>query len=137
MLIVALISTVALLVWMGFFMMGSLPLLILKHDTPLDSRFIRGLFNLYYIAITATAGVGTLSYLLLGRFGIAVALAGITILGFAGRRWLVGGMDTLRATMTAEDSAAIRRFRQLHVGGMLVNVVVLAGFCVGMTKVSI
>lgn len=137
MLIVALISTVALLVWMGFFMMGSLPLLILKHDTPLDSRFIRGLFNLYYIAITATAAVGTLSYLLLGRFGIAVALAGIAMLGFAGRRWLVGAMDTLRATMTAEDSAAIRRFRQLHVGGMLLNVVVLAGFCIGMTKVSI
>ena len=42
MLILALISTVALLVCMGFFMMGSLPLLILKHDTPLDSHFIRG-----------------------------------------------------------------------------------------------
>ena len=51
MLIVALISTVVLLVWMGFFMMGSLPLLILKHDTPVDSRFIRGLFNVYYVAL--------------------------------------------------------------------------------------
>ena len=46
MLILALISAVVLLVWMGFFMMGSLPLLVLKHDTPVDSRFIRGLFNL-------------------------------------------------------------------------------------------
>jgi hypothetical protein len=74
MLIVALISTVALLVWMGFFMMGSLPLLILKHDTPLDSRFIRGLFNVYYLAVMATAGVGALSYALAGRPLIALAL---------------------------------------------------------------
>lgn len=50
----ALIATVLLLVWMGFFMMGSLPLLILKHDTPLDSRFIRGLFNVYYLAVILT-----------------------------------------------------------------------------------
>ena len=48
--VVALTSTVALLVVMGFFMFGSLPLLILKHDTPLDSKFIRGLFNIYYVA---------------------------------------------------------------------------------------
>jgi len=34
--VIALIATVILLVWMGFFMMGSLPLLVLKHDTPLD-----------------------------------------------------------------------------------------------------
>ncbi|MDM0068471.1 hypothetical protein [Variovorax sp. J31P207] len=47
--VMALIPTVLLLVWMGFFMMGSLPLLVLKHDTPLDSRFIRGLFNVYYL----------------------------------------------------------------------------------------
>ena len=27
-------TIVILLVWMGFFMLGSLPLMILKHDTP-------------------------------------------------------------------------------------------------------
>lgn len=137
MLILALISTVALLVWMGFFMMGSLPLLVLKHDTPLDSRFIRGLFNLYYLALMITATVGALSYVLVGRLDIAAALGGIALLGFAERRWFVGGMDALRSTMTAEDSAAIKRFRQLHIVGMLLNVLLLAGFCFGMTKVSL
>ena len=34
--VIALIATVILLVWMGFFMMGSLPLLVLKHDTTQD-----------------------------------------------------------------------------------------------------
>lgn len=137
MLIVALISTVALLVWMGFFMMGSLPLLILKHDTPLDSRFIRGLFNVYYLAVMVTAGVGALSYALAGRPLIAVALGCVAGLGFAGRHWFVSGMDRVRSTMTADDSPAIRQFRRLHIGGMLLNVVLLGAFCFGLTRVTL
>lgn len=137
MLIVALISTVALLVWMGFFMMGSLPLLVLKHDTPLDSRFIRGLFNVYYVAIMITATIGAVSYALAGRPAIAFALACVTTLGFAGRYWLVSRMDLIRSTMTAEDSSAIQQFRRLHITGMLINVALLAGYCFGMTQVSL
>ena len=136
MLIVALVSTVVLLVWMGFFMMSSLPLLILKHDTPVDSGFIRGLFNVYYMALMVVGPVGALSCALGGRPAIALAPAGIAVLGFAGRRWLVGRMDAVRSTMTAEDSAAIGEFRRLHIAGMLLNVVVLVGFCVGMTRIT-
>ena len=136
MLILALISTVVLLVWMGFFMMGSLPLLILKHDTPIDSRFIRGLFNVYYVAIMATAAVGALSCVLAGRFAIALALSGVAGVGFAGRHWLVSRMDRVRSTMTPDDTSAIGRFRRLHITGMLLNVALLAVFCVGLTRVS-
>jgi hypothetical protein len=46
-LIVALCCTVALLVVTAYFLMGSVPLLILKHDTPLDARFVRGFYNTY------------------------------------------------------------------------------------------
>lgn len=137
MLIVALISTVALLVWMGFFMMGSLPLLVLKHDTPLDARFIRGLFNVYYLAIVITAAVGTTSYALVGKPAIACAFASVVMLGLGGRYWLVPRMDVVRSTMTADDSVTIRQFRRLHIAGMLVNVVLLAAYCFGMTKVSL
>jgi hypothetical protein len=136
MLIVALISTVVLLVWMGFFMMGSAPLLILKHDTPVDSRFIRGLFNVYYVAIMSTATVGALSCALAGRFAIALALGCVAGVGFAGRYWLVSRMDTVRSTMTADDSSAIAQFRRLHILGMLLNVALLAVFCFGLTRVS-
>ncbi|MFY9510547.1 MAG: hypothetical protein WAQ05_06195 [Rubrivivax sp.] len=137
MLITALIATVALFVWMGFFMMGSLPLLILKHDTPLDSGFIRGLFNVYYMAVMVTASLGALGYLWAGRPSFALALGGIAALGLAARHWFVGGMDRLRHVMTAGDVAAIGRFRRLHIGGMLLNALLLAGFCVGMTQVSL
>lgn len=137
MLIVALISTVLLLIWMGFFLMGSLPLLILKHDTPLDSSFIRGLFNAYYLATTATATLAALSYALSGRITIALALAGGAALVLAARYFFLPRMDEVRSTMTAEDGAAIRSFRLLHIGGMVLNVVLLAAFGYSMTRVTL
>ena len=137
MLILALISAVVLLVWMGFFMMGSLPLLVLKHDTPLDSRFIRGLFNLYYVAIMATGIVGAGSAAIAGRAAAALGLGFVAAVGFAGRHWFIARMDLVRSTMTADDSLAIRKFRRLHIVGMLLNVLLLAAFCVGLTRVSL
>ena len=44
-LIAALVFTVALLVITTYFIFGSVPLLILKHDTPMDSRFVQGFFG--------------------------------------------------------------------------------------------
>ncbi len=61
------VTLVLLLVSMGFFMLGSLPLMILKHDTPLDARFIRGLFDVYYKAVMAAAAAGTLAHALAAR----------------------------------------------------------------------
>ena len=52
---IALCFTVALLVTTAYFIMGSIPLLVLKHDTPLDASFVRGFFNLYYRAACITA----------------------------------------------------------------------------------
>ena len=89
----ALVATVGVLICMGYFMLGSLPLLVLNHDTPLDARFIRGLFHL---------------------------------------RGIVSRMDAVRAAMTATDAEAIARFRRLHVGGMLLNVVQLMALAGGM-----
>jgi len=137
MLIVALVSAVVLLVWMGFFLAGSLPLLILKHDTPVDSHFIRGLFNVYYTAIMSVGAVGALSSALAGRPAIALALGGVAAIGFAGRHWFIARMDIVRSTMTADDTSAIRQFRRLHIAGMLINFLLLAAFCVGMTRVSL
>ena len=81
--ILAISSTVALLVWMGFFFMGSLPLLVLKHDTPLDARFIRGLFDVYYRAVMATAGVGALGYALFDHPVIALVMLALICVGMA------------------------------------------------------
>jgi hypothetical protein len=137
MLILALISTVLLLVWMGFFMLGSLPLLVLKHDTPLDAHFIRGLFNVYYTALMFTASIGALSYAFASYAPIALVFGALAGLGFAGRHGLVPHMDKVRSTMSATNTPAIQRFRLLHVAGMLVNMLLLVAFCFGMTRVSL
>ncbi len=50
----ALFFTVALLVTTTYFILGSIPLLVLKHDTPLDARFVRGFFDIYYVAAVVT-----------------------------------------------------------------------------------
>lgn len=124
--VVALMATVVLLVWMGFFMMGSLPLLVLAHDTPLDSRFIRGLFNVYYLAVVPTASAAALSYAWTGRPVFAAGMSVIAALAFALRRWgIIPRMDVLRETIPALN-ASILQFRRLHIAGMLLNAVQLA-----------
>lgn len=122
-------TIVLLLVWMGFFMLGSLPLLILKHDTPLDARFIRGLFDVYYKAVMVVAAVGALAHVLVQRPVIAVAMAGVAVIAFFSRRVILGRMDSLRATMTASDGAGIRSFRRWHGLGMALNFAQLLGIC--------
>ena len=129
-------STVALLCTMGFFMMGSLPLLILKHDTPLDARFIRGLFALYYAAVMVTAGVAAVAYALAGRPAFALGMAALAALAVLLRRVIVGRMDALRATMTADDAPGIAGFRRLHIRGMLINVAQLGAVVWGLMRLS-
>jgi len=62
------------------------------------------------------------------------AVAGI---GFAGRYWFLVRMDAVRRTMSADDAPAIRKFRRLHIAGMLANFVMLVTFVFGMTRVSL
>jgi hypothetical protein len=127
-------TIVILLVWMGFFMFGSLPLMVLKHDTPLDARFIRGLFDVYYKAVMVTATVGALAHALAGRPVIAAGMAGVALIAFFSSRRILTRMDQLRDAMTATDTVRIRQFRLLHVWGMVLNVAQLFAVCVGLVK---
>ncbi|WP_431124630.1 hypothetical protein [Variovorax paradoxus] len=135
--VIALIATVILLVWMGFFMMGSLPLLVLKHDTPLDSRFIRGLFNVYYVAVMLTASAAALSYAWSGKSAFAIGMALIAVLAFALRRWIIiPRMDLLRHTIPATGTS-IFRFRRLHVAGMMLNMAQLCTVAWALTRLGL
>lgn len=134
--VISLAATVILLVWMGFFMMGSLPLLVLRHDTPLDSRFIRGLFNVYYLAVMLTGSAAALCYVWSGRLVFAVGMACIAALAFALRRWIIiPRMDFLRHTIPAADSS-IFQFRRLHIMGMMLNVAQLGAVAWSLTKLG-
>lgn len=120
-LITALVFTVILLVITAYFLMGSVPLLILKHDTPLDARFVRGFFNTYYLAATFAAGATSASYAFAGRFVFAAGAAGLAVLTFVLRRAVMHRMDSLRAELQANTASAIGAFRRTHLAAILAN----------------
>jgi len=120
-LIAALFFTVALLVITAYFILGSVPLLILKHDTPLDSRFIRGFFNTYYLVAMFTASATAVSYALAGRPVFAAGAAALALLATTLRRKVIAKMDSLRAQIQVSGTYAIQRFRRMHVTAILIN----------------
>ncbi len=136
--VLSLLATVLLMVCMGFFALGSLPLLVLNHDTPLDARFIRGLFDNYYLVATVMGAAAALAYTWAGMPMFALGTAGIAVLAFALRRWLiVPRMDGLGATMHAADKPGILRFRLLHIAGMVLNVAQLGTLAWSLTKLGL
>ena len=137
MLIAALIATVGLIISMGFFMMGSLPLLVLQHDTPLDGRFIRRFFEVY-VKFAVFGAVGAcLSYALWGRAGFALGAAGIGALVLFLRRRVLPAMERLGARIQSMDGSAIPAFRKLHSSVLLLNLVQLVALVWGVTQVSL
>jgi hypothetical protein len=131
-----LLSIVVLLFPMGVFMLASPPLLILKHDTPVDGRFIRGLFNLYYLGVVTVAAVAAAGCALLGYRAVALAMAGLAVFVLVIRGWVISRMDTLRSEITRGESMAVRRFRRLHIAGMVINVIQLGTVAWGMTRLA-
>jgi hypothetical protein len=130
------LTTVALLFSIVYFTLAALPLLILKHDTPRDSSFVRGVLNTNYVAVIIAALVCTLSYALAVQPAISFGMAGIAAFAFAVRNGVISRMDRLRSTMTVGDSAAIAQFRRLHITGIVLNVVPLGPIAWVMTHLD-
>ncbi len=124
--LVALFFTVALLVTTAYFILGSVPLLVLKHDTPFDSRFVRGFFNTYYLTAMFTATATSASYAIAGRPVFAIGAAGLAILAATLRGKVIPRMDALRAQIQLSNTGAIPGFRRTHVIAMLINLAQLA-----------
>ena len=120
--IAALFFTVALLVTTAYFIMGAIPLLILRHDTPLDARFVRGFFNVYYRAAFITAGATALSYAIAGRPGVACGAAALALIALLLRRRVIPSMDALGSRIQGDFMDAIPGFRKLHVWAILINI---------------
>lgn len=123
--IIALVCTVALFVTTAYFIMGSIPLLVLKHDTPLDARFVRGFFNLYYRAAFVTATATAISFVFAGRAGHAAGAAALALMAVALRSQVIPKMDALGAQIQSDFMQAIPGFRRTHVTAILINVVQL------------
>lgn len=134
--IFALFFTVALLVTTGYFILGSIPLLVLKHDTPLDARFIRNFFNIYYRAALATATATALSFAFAGRAGLSAGAVVLALIAILLRRKMIPKMDALGAQIESNDTDAIAGFRRTHVAAILINIVQLAAIVGSLSTLS-
>lgn len=124
--LVSLISTVGMLFSMGLLMFATPPLLVLKHDTPRDSLFIRGVFNLFYNASIAAGIAATIAFAISGNIGISASLGAVTVLSLLVRNTILGRMDALRTRLAEGDQGAVSPFRRTHVYAMGVNLAQLA-----------
>lgn len=121
----AIVFSVALLVITAYFMLGGLPLLVLKHEVTLDARFIRSFFNLYYrVAFWAAVGA-CLSYALWGRYAFAAGAAGIAMVVSWLRMRLIPAMQNLGEQIAASEEAAIQKFKRVHIMALIINFIQL------------
>ena len=133
----ALFFTVALMVTTAYFLMGGLPLLILKHDTPLDARFVRGFFDVYHKAAFVTATGASISYAWASRPGFALGHAGVALLVVLLRAKLVAAMAQWGDMIQQGEMRAVKHFRKVHVTALTMNLVQLIGLVWGLTKISL
>ena len=133
----SLVFTVVLLVTTAYFLMGGLPLLVLAHDTPMDERFVRRFFEIYYQTALVAAVGASLSYALWGRAAFALGTGLMAVLAVVLRRRVVPAMENLGGKIRANEPSAIRTFRKVHSAALLANLVQLVGLVWGVIQISI
>lgn len=117
----SLFFTVVLLMVTAYFFLGSVPLLVLKHDNPVDAKFIRSFYNTYYrIALVVAAGT-TVSYAMSARPAYAVGAAVITLLTWVLRGKFIPKMDALGNQIQANDVSSVPVFRKIHKTAIWIN----------------
>jgi len=122
----ALVSTVLLLMSLGFSVLGTTPLLVLKHLQPMDSRVIRQVFHYCYRMVALLAFAACLGNALEDRMALSVYTGFIALWVLVLHRWMLARMDALRTLMQAGDSGAVRRFRFVHALGVGMNIALFA-----------
>jgi hypothetical protein len=135
--IAALVFTVVLLVTTGYFILGSIPLLVLKHDTPMDARFVRGFFEIYYKAAVFSAAATAISYGIAGRAVLAAGAAVLSVLAVVLRRKIIPKMDALGTAIQANPMDAIPGFRKTHLTAIVINIVQLVLIVWGLTTLRV
>lgn len=118
----ALLFTVILLAVTTYFLLGSIPLLTLKHDNPMDSRFIRSFYITYFRLALIAALAAAISFAFSGKPGLSMGAGGIALLTWLMRKHLITRMDHFGAKIRADELVAIPAFRKMHKSAILINV---------------
>jgi hypothetical protein len=118
---IALGWTVLLMVTTAYFILGSVPLLVLKHDTPLDARFVRGFFDIYYVAAFVTATATAISFALAGYPAIGAGAAVLALMAIGLRKKIIPKMELLGAQIQLGALESVPGFRRIHLFAIVMN----------------
>jgi hypothetical protein len=119
---VSLISTVALLAVTAYFLFGSIPLLILKHDNTMDSKFIRSFYITYFKFAIVVSTAAAISYAVAFRPILTLGAMAIAILTLVLRFKFISQMDQLGSEIREDNNLmAIPEFRKIHRTAITLN----------------
>jgi hypothetical protein len=124
--IVLLYVVVIVLFFLTYFSMASIPFLFVRLDIPEVSRLFRGLFNVHFWTVGFTGLAATAAFAASGRMAFAAAMLLLAATALATRRTVLQRIDTQQTAWQSGDTAAMRRLRLIHWGGMLTNIAILA-----------
>ena len=123
---VSLFFTVAILAVTTYFLFGSIPLLILKHDNTMDSKFIRSFYLTYFKFAITVSIAASLSYFAAERPFMALGAIAIAILTLVLRYRFIPKMDYFGADIRENNNLmAIPEFRSIHKTAITLNLVQL------------
>ena len=112
---VSLIFTVAMLAVTAYFLFGSIPLLILKHDNTMDSKFIRSFYITYFKFAIVVSSAAAISYAAAVRPIQAMGAMAIAILTLVLRYKFIPQMDQLGSAIREDNNVmAVPEFRKIH-----------------------
>jgi hypothetical protein len=119
---VSLFFTVAMLAVTTYFLFGSIPLLILKHDNTMDSKFIRSFYVTYFkFAIVVSTGAA-LTYAAATRPLMAAIASAILTLTLVLRFKFIPQMDQIGSEIRDNNNLmAIPEFRKIHKTAITLN----------------
>jgi len=119
---VSLIFTVAMLAVTTYFLFGSIPLLILKHDNTMDSKFIRSFNITYFKFAIVVSTAAAISYAAAVRPIQAIGATAIAILTLVLRFKVIPQMDQLGSEIREDNNLmAIPEFRKIHKSAITLN----------------
>ena len=118
----SLLFTVLLLFAAAYFIMGGVPLLILKHDTSRDAKFVGRFLGVYYNCTFWPATGASISYALWSHVTPAMGTAAIAVSAMVLKRRLGPVMEQIARQIEAKHPKAIARYRKVHSTTLLINV---------------
>jgi hypothetical protein len=123
---VALYTVVIVLFSLIYFSFASIPFLFVRFDVPEVSRLFRGLFNSHFWTVGVTGLVAAAIFAASGRMAFTAEMLLLTVTAMAVRGRVLQLIDAQQTAWQSGDTAALRRMRLIHWGGMLTNIVVIA-----------